>query len=161
MTEFIYTSAPVGTIDDINFIKALVAHAHASGEPWAVSWTAKAVDSELSSAAAWIATDNFNRRLGFAFVRPPGNAWELTLVAVDPEVRGAGVFHSLLASIRQRIAETAGAAGGGASSTAIDLEVRADNRSAIRAYEKNGFEKIGLRVGYYADGVDAFLYRLK
>ncbi len=157
--EFVYTSAPAASTDDFVFIKELVARAHASGELWAISWGSKAVTSEIEAADSWIASDNFGRRLGFALVRRPGVAWEITLVAVDSELRGSDVFQSLLASIRQRAKDDA--AEGAASSTDVDLEVRADNRSAIRAYEKNGFVKIGLRKAYYADGADAVLYRLK
>jgi ribosomal-protein-alanine N-acetyltransferase len=158
-SDFVHTSAPAASIGDFTFIKELVARAHASGELWALSWTAKAVNSEITQAQSWIASDNFGRRLGFAFVRPPGIAWEITLVALENEMRGADVFRTLLGSIRQRALEEV--AGGGASSGDVDLEVRADNRSAIRAYEKNGFLKTGIRNGYYSDGVDAVLYRLK
>ncbi len=157
--EFVYTSAPAGSPEDSIFIKEIVARAFASGELWALSWTSKAVESELKMAESWIATDNFGRRLGFVLVRRPGIAWEITLVAVESEFRGSDVFQALVASIRQRAEEDV--ADGTASSCAIDLEVRADNRSAIRAYEKNGFAKVGLRKAYYADGVDAVLYRLE
>ena len=157
--EFVYTSAPAASTEDSIFIKELVARAHASGELWALSWPSKAVESELKTGESWIATDNFGRRLGFALVRRPGHAWEISLVAVDSELRGSDVFQSLVASIRQRADEDA--AEGTASSSVIDLEVRADNRSAIRAFEKNGFIKIGVRKAYYSDGVGAVLYRLE
>ncbi len=35
------------------------------------------------------------------------------------------------------------------------LEVRADNASAQRLYERHGFRRTGLRRGYYPGGVDA------
>jgi ribosomal-protein-alanine N-acetyltransferase len=38
--------------------------------------------------------------------------------------------------------------------------VRADNAPAIGLYERQGFEKIGRRPRYYADGVDALLFAL-
>ncbi len=158
-SDFVYTAAPAASTEDSVFIRELVARAHASGELWALSWTSKAVESELKAAQSWIATDNFSRRLGFALVRRPGLAWEITLVAVESDLRGSDVFQSLVASIRQRAEDDV--ADGTASSSFIDLEVRADNRSAIRAYEKNGFVKIGLRRAYYSDGIDALLYRLE
>ncbi len=37
----------------------------------------------------------------------------------------------------------------------ITLEVRASNESAIRLYEKNGYEKITVKRKYYKDGEDA------
>ena len=42
----------------------------------------------------------------------------------------------------------------------VDLEVRADNTSAISLYEKHGFASIGLRRGYYQpSGADAVVMR--
>jgi len=44
------------------------------------------------------------------------------------------------------------------SMTYIILEVRVNNRPAIRLYERLGFERVGLRKGYYSDtGEDAIL----
>jgi ribosomal-protein-alanine N-acetyltransferase len=42
----------------------------------------------------------------------------------------------------------------------VDLEVRADNDSAIRLYERHGFTRIGVRRGYYQpSGTDAIVMR--
>jgi ribosomal-protein-alanine N-acetyltransferase len=42
----------------------------------------------------------------------------------------------------------------------VDLEVRADNDSAIRLYERHGFTAVGLRRGYYQpSGKDALVMR--
>ena len=42
----------------------------------------------------------------------------------------------------------------------VDLEVRADNESAIRLYEKYGFTQLGVRRGYYQpSGADALVMR--
>ena len=42
----------------------------------------------------------------------------------------------------------------------ITLEVKKDNISAIKLYEKNGFIKKAIRRGYY-NGVDGILYERK
>ena len=42
----------------------------------------------------------------------------------------------------------------------INLTVVADNESAIRCYEKNGFVKTAIRKGYY-NGVDGILMERK
>ena len=41
---------------------------------------------------------------------------------------------------------------------ALRLEVRADNVSAQRLYERNGYRPIGERAGYYEDGATALRY---
>ncbi len=42
----------------------------------------------------------------------------------------------------------------------VDLEVRADNDTAIRLYERHGFTRIGLRRGYYQpSNTDAVVMR--
>ena len=38
------------------------------------------------------------------------------------------------------------------------LEVREDNSRAIDLYEKNGYQPIGRKPAYYADGADALRY---
>lgn len=40
----------------------------------------------------------------------------------------------------------------------ITLEVRKDNLAAIRLYEKNSFQKVAFRKGYY-NGIDAILMK--
>ena len=40
----------------------------------------------------------------------------------------------------------------------VQLEVRAVNGPAIRLYARSGFQQVGKRAGYYADGTDALLY---
>jgi ribosomal-protein-alanine N-acetyltransferase len=47
-----------------------------------------------------------------------------------------------------------------AQGEAIFLEVRESNAAARAFYEKLGFEQMGRRKGYYADGLeDAIIYR--
>lgn len=41
----------------------------------------------------------------------------------------------------------------------LHLEVRPSNQSAIRLYRACGWERCGLRAGYYPDGEDAALFR--
>lgn len=71
-------------------------------------------------------------------------------VAVNPKFRGFGygkiLMQSLIADCQQK---------GG---TAMTLEVRASNSTAIALYEKLGFKSHGIRPHYYADnGEDALI----
>jgi len=69
-------------------------------------------------------------------------------VAVSAEARGHGIGRRLMEDAA-RIARKRGRA-------RLRLEVRADNRAAIRLYESLGYRQIGRRSGYYDDGMDAF-----
>jgi ribosomal-protein-alanine N-acetyltransferase len=71
-------------------------------------------------------------------------------LAVAPEAAGQGVGRRLLTQIelaarRRRMLR-------------LRLEVRADNRSAIRLYEGAGYSLSGRRPDYYSDGMTALLY---
>lgn len=105
---------------------------------------------EFAKAQVYVARD-LGVFAGFLMIRPPGAAWEITLIAVHPAFRGRGVVEALVAALT-----ASSTAGSGAAE--IQLEVRADNEFAIRAYERMGFRAVGRRRGYYQDGVDAVLY---
>lgn len=125
-------------------ILSMVETARLGGEPWASSWTPKLLKEELREAKlGWVGSQS--EILGFVLLRFRAERAEITLVAVFPKARGAGVLDRLAA-------ECAALSGG------VDLEVRADNLHAIHAYERNGFKPVGRRPRYYSDGVDAILY---
>ena len=69
-------------------------------------------------------------------------------VAAGEGRRGIGAL--LLAA-----AEATAAAAGAES---LKLEVRAENRAAVRLYETAGYRQRGHRPGYYEDGMTALLY---
>ncbi len=71
-------------------------------------------------------------------------------IAVDANERGRRLGERLL-----RAAELAAAR---RESRVLRLEVRADNASAQRLYERNGYRLIGERLGYYEDGATARRY---
>jgi ribosomal protein S18 acetylase RimI-like enzyme len=71
-------------------------------------------------------------------------------IAVDRSQRGSGIGSRLLAD--------AEAVARARRKTALRLEVREDNASAIGLYERSGFRPIGRYDGYYADGANALRY---
>lgn len=70
-------------------------------------------------------------------------------LAVTPD-NGKGLGRQLLAA-----AEKAAIA---MNCKAMRLEVREDNPRAVSLYEKNGYQAIGARPGYYADGMTALRF---
>lgn len=89
--------------------------------------------------------------LGFAEYRVVADEAELCELAVAPDARRRGCGRALV----EHVAADAAARG----ARALFLEVRADNRPARALYAAAGFAPVGARRGYYADGVDAALYR--
>lgn len=76
---------------------------------------------------------------------------EILNIAVLPGYRERGIGGRLLDRIEKFCDQNA--------IRVFHLEVRRSNECAIRLYEKHGFERVGLRRGYYDDGrVDALLY---
>ena len=67
----------------------------------------------------------------------------VTNIAVDPDFRGRKLGEKLLRTLMSMCA-----ASGGRKMT---LEVRVSNNVAQNLYRKYGFERVGLRKGYYTD----------
>jgi ribosomal protein S18 acetylase RimI-like enzyme len=66
---------------------------------------------------------------------------EILNIAVDPPFRRHGVASALLAAVCQQAQGT------------IFLEVAEPNAPAIALYRKHGWEKAGIRTGYYNHGI--------
>lgn len=88
---------------------------------------------------------------GFAEYRVVFDEAELCELAVQPDARRRGVARRLL----EHLFTDAAARG----AEALFLEVRVSNAPARRLYEATGFDPIGTRRRYYADGEHAALYR--
>jgi len=82
---------------------------------------------------------------------PAAGEAELLRIAVDPAHRGQGLGRTLLEACQTDLAE--------AGMTSLFLEVRVSNSAAIALYLACGWQRCGLRGGYYPDGEDAVLYR--
>ena len=73
-------------------------------------------------------------------------------IGVTADHQGHGIGTTLLVALLDH-ADSRGA-------SQVDLEVRADNASAIRLYERHGFGRVGVRRGYYQpSGADALVMR--
>ncbi|MFN7958351.1 MAG: GNAT family N-acetyltransferase [Holophagaceae bacterium] len=82
---------------------------------------------------------------------PVAGEAELLRLAVDPAHRGGGLGRRLLEACQEALAAEGMAT--------LYLEVRASNQPAIRLYRACGWQRCGLRSGYYPDGEDALLFR--
>ena len=71
------------------------------------------------------------------------DAWHVMNVAVEPEHQGRGIATSLLERLFELTHDD--------ERRGYTLEVRVSNESAIRLYEKLGFDSRGIRRGYYTD----------
>lgn len=74
---------------------------------------------------------------------------DLFYIAVDSHYRGNGIGIQLM-NFFMKDAKSQGV-------EAISLEVRLSNEAAISLYKRCGFQQIGTRKNYYADGEDAAL----
>jgi ribosomal-protein-alanine N-acetyltransferase len=81
--------------------------------------------------------------VGYAFVSRYVDAWHVMNVAVSDAYRRRGIATALLERLFE-VTETDPRRG-------YTLEVRVSNVDAIRLYERLGFERRGIRRGYYTD----------
>jgi len=94
------------------------------------------------STLAAAALDPASGRLrGFVLARVAADEAEILTIAVDPNLRGKGVGHALLAENLRQAAR--------AGARAMFLEVDKENASALALYRRLGFVKVSERTGYY------------
>jgi [ribosomal protein S18]-alanine N-acetyltransferase len=104
-------------------------------------WTSAQCLGMLSLPGVWLTMASIDGQdAGFALSRSTGEEAELLLLATAPAYRARGIGGALL---RATIVE-AQARGG----HQLHLEVRAGN-DAVRLYQREGFDKVGERRGYY------------
>ncbi|MFF5986376.1 ribosomal protein S18-alanine N-acetyltransferase [Prauserella flavalba] len=116
-------------------------------------WSAGAFHAELDAGGHYlVALDDDGEVAGYAglaLLGRPGD-WETSVhtIGVLPDKQGHGIGTALLEALLTRADELA---------APVFLEVRTDNDSAIRLYEKHGFSRVGLRKRYYQpSGADAY-----
>jgi ribosomal-protein-alanine N-acetyltransferase len=118
------------------------------------AWSAEVFWSELAAPDRWyVVADGPDGPLGYAGLAGGHRAEaEVQTIAVARHGQGRGLGRALLRALGAE-AERRGA-------TEVLLEVRADNAPAQALYRSEGFERIGLRRGYYQpEGVDAVVMR--
>ena len=109
------------------------------------------LDSE--TAQVLVASANHRNFLGTAvvFVRKNSANARLYSLASKPEARGKGVGTALIDAAEDYARAR--------RCRALRLEVRVDNESAIRLYQRLGYRRLGAALaGYYEDGADAYRF---
>lgn len=117
-------------------------------------WSAEEFEALLKGPGAFTVLGEADEPKGFILCRAVAGEAEVLTVAVDPAARRRG-WGAALVEMAAGIAREAGA-------LEMFLEVAADNLAAIKLYETTGFQRVGLRKGYYphADGAkDAVVMR--
>jgi [ribosomal protein S18]-alanine N-acetyltransferase len=137
-----------------------VASAHAlEQELFSDAWTESMFWSELAGVPATryyvvAARPDHDDVVGYAGLYAAGSDADVQTIAVAPGEQGTGLgtllLDDLLAQARER------------GCARVTLEVREDNSRAQELYARRGFERIGVRRGYYpADGADAIVMQLR
>lgn len=115
-------------------------------------WDEGAVTAQLSLETTFSnVIFSENEPVGFYLGSSIAGEAELYRIAVRPSLRRRGLASELM---KELISSRKGN-----SDEVIFLEVRSKNIPAIALYEKFGFERIGVRTGYYKDD-DALIYKL-
>jgi [ribosomal protein S18]-alanine N-acetyltransferase len=125
-------------LGDLDAIDAIEKRAYAS--PWSRSMFA----SELGKRTS-ISLGAFEgaQLVGYVVNARYVDAWHVMNVAVDPDHRRRGVASRLLERLFELTVDD--------QRRGYTLEVRVSNAGAIELYEKLGFERRGIRPGYYTD----------
>ena len=125
-------------LEDLNAIESIEQRAYPT--PWSRSMFASELAKPTSICLGAFEGDDL---VGYVINSRYVDAWHVMNVAVDPGRQRRGVATALLERLFEltRNDERRG----------YTLEVRVSNAGAIRLYERLGFERRGLRRGYYTD----------
>jgi ribosomal-protein-alanine N-acetyltransferase len=126
------------TIGDLPEIEEIEQRAYTT--PWSRSMFASELAKGTSICLGAFEGDEL---VGYIVNSRYVDAWHVMNVAVEPKFQRRGIASRLL----ERLFELTGEDDG----RGYTLEVRVSNKSAIRLYEKLGFERHGIRRGYYTD----------
>jgi ribosomal-protein-alanine N-acetyltransferase len=125
------------------------------------AWSGVMLAEELDGPGRWyVAADlpaepasRAERLVGYAGLWFDGDDAQVMTIAVASSQQGRGIGGALLAALVRRAKDV------GARS--VLLEVRVDNLAALALYERFGFQRLGLRRGYYQpENIDAWTMRL-
>lgn len=114
---------------------------------FSVPWTKEGFFTYLTREnSMFLVVEEKEKILGYCGLLTVLDEGDVTNVAVRPQRQNEGIGAFLVDGMI-RLAQTQGI-------TKIHLEVRSSNKKAIRLYERLGFQRDGLRKGYYTEPVE-------
>ena len=117
------------------------------------SWSENSVKIQIKNQKVIVIKYNEDI-LGYCIFMVAAYEGEILRIATLENMRQSGIGRKLLSSVISEMRES--------GVNEVFLEVRAGNVAAIALYESIGFQKIGIRKGYYKNnGEDAVLYKLE
>ncbi len=123
---------------DLNAIERIEQRAYPT--PWSRSMFASELAKQTSICLGAFEGDEL---VGYVVNSRYVDAWHVMNVAVEPDLRRRGVATALLERLFELTRDD--------ERRGYTLEVRVSNDSAIKLYERLGFEARGIRRGYYTD----------
>lgn len=118
-------------------------------------WSRGLLESELDQPGSiYLVAELDDGVAGFVGLWHVMDEGHICTLAVDPDYRGRGLGELLVLAALDAAVDV--------GSDAVHLEYRVGNDAAAQLYAKLGFERVGLRAGYYSDtGEDAVLARVR
>lgn len=127
------------TLSDLTDIEQIEQRVYPT--PWSRSMFAGELAKPSSICLG--AVDEEDTLTGYLIVSRYVDAWHIMNLAVHDQRRRAGIGSRLLGALFELTA--------GDTHRGYTLEVRISNTAAIALYERSGFERSGIRRGYYTD----------
>jgi len=119
------------------------------------AWSPASLAEEITGPGRWYVGAQYGHGplVGYAGLWFDGYDAQVMTIGTAVEHQGRGVGRVLLDALVARAREL--------GAPAVLLEVRVDNEPALRLYQRAGFERLGLRRGYYQpENKDAWTMRL-
>ena len=128
-------------VSDIEVIKQL--EKDIFGDAWSENNIKDSIESEFDYC---VVIEEDYRVLAYIIFRVNDDEAELFRIATDKCNRGMGYGHRLMNFMISNLRDM--------KVKKVFLEVRCQNKDAIRLYEEYGFKKLGIRKEYYHDPID-------
>ena len=106
-------------------------------------WSAESFEKALTYPEQILLVAEGTAILGYSILFAAADQADVSNIAVDPEYRGQKIGDALMKEMLHQAAKR--------GVKEVFLEVRVSNAPAIGLYQKYGFERIGVRKGYYED----------